>query len=66
MKTIFSLLLALSFYSITAIGQTKFDESQPDLLAFNDTVKNKKGEILQEVVVLSQQQKRLSKEEKAT
>lgn len=61
MKTIFSLLLALSFYSITAIGQTKFDESQPDLLAFNDTVKNKKGEILQEVVVLSQQQKTIVK-----
>ena len=61
MKAIFPLLLALSFYSITAIGQTKFDNSQPDLLAFNDTVKNKKGEILQEVVVLSQQQKTIVK-----
>jgi iron complex outermembrane receptor protein len=61
MKTIFSLLFALSFYSNTAFGQTKFDESQPDLMALNDTVKNKKGEILQEVVVLSQQQKTIVK-----
>ena len=57
MKASYSLLLFIALTSITAKSQTKFTDIPHDLFAYNDTVKNKKGEILQEVVVLSQQQK---------
>ena len=55
MKASYSLLLFIALTSITAKSQTKFTDIAHDLFAYNDTVKNKKGEILQEVVVLSQQ-----------
>ena len=52
------LILALTL-TTSAIGfsQKTNNNFQEELYAVNDTVKNKKGEVLQEVVIISQQQK---------
>ncbi|MEY2692694.1 MAG: Fe(3+)-pyochelin receptor [Bacteroidota bacterium] len=60
MKTYF-LLLSFLFAAQAGLSQVKFAHSSDDLFAFNDTVKNKKGEILQEVIIISQQQKTIVK-----
>jgi iron complex outermembrane receptor protein len=49
-------ILAL-FISITAFSQQNYKTSPEEYYAINDTVKNKKGEILEEVIVTSNQQK---------
>jgi len=51
MKNVFILLLVLLLFGCNHKSEKE------ELLAFNDTVKNKKGEILQEVIVTSNQQK---------
>ncbi|HNP32937.1 MAG TPA: TonB-dependent receptor [Flavobacterium sp.] len=43
--------------SSSAIAQKNYKSESDDLYAFNDTLKNKKGEILKEVIVTSNQQK---------
>ncbi|WP_291128972.1 TonB-dependent siderophore receptor [Flavobacterium sp. UBA7682] len=55
-------ILAFSL-AINAVGfsQETKNNFQEDLYAVNDTVKNKKGETLQEVVIISQQQKTIVK-----
>jgi iron complex outermembrane receptor protein len=55
-------ILALTL-TTSAIGfsQETKNNFQEDLYAVNDTVKNKKGEVLQEVVIISQQQKTIVK-----
>ncbi|WP_333600577.1 TonB-dependent siderophore receptor [Flavobacterium sp.] len=51
-------ILALTLIlSVSAFAQESYKSEKEELLAFNDTVKNKKGEILQEVIVTSNQQK---------
>jgi len=52
--------LALSC-CLNTFAQEKYAAEQDDLTAINDTVKNKKGEVLKEVVILSQQQKTIVK-----
>ena len=56
------LILALTL-TTSAIGfaQKTNNDNQEDLYAVNDTVKNKKGQTLQEVVIISQQQKTIVK-----
>lgn len=50
--------LALSiFISISAYSQQDYKNKPEEFYAFNDTVKNKKGEILKEVIVTANQQK---------
>lgn len=51
-------ILPLAFsFCLNTFSQEKYTTEQDDLIAFNDTVKNKKGEVLKEVVIISQQQK---------
>lgn len=59
-------ILALTL-TTSAIGfsQETNPDFQEELYAVNDTVKNKKGEVLQEVVIISQQQKTVVKGGKA-
>nr|WP_294775254.1 TonB-dependent siderophore receptor [uncultured Flavobacterium sp.] len=59
-------ILALTL-TTSAIGFSQETNSNfhEDLYAVNDTVKNKKGEVLQEVVIISQQQKTVVKGGKA-
>ncbi len=52
----YSLLATISLF-ISAISFSQENSNYEDLYASNDTVKNKKGEILQEVIVTSNQQK---------
>ncbi|MEK8180091.1 TonB-dependent siderophore receptor [Flavobacterium buctense] len=56
--TILALTLTTSAIGFSQEANTNFQE---DLYAVNDTVKNKKGEVLQEVVIISQQQKTIVK-----
>ncbi|QBZ98359.1 TonB-dependent siderophore receptor [Flavobacterium sangjuense] len=59
-------ILALTL-TTSAVGfaQESNDDFQDELYAVNDTVKNKKGEALKEVVIISQQQKTVVKGGKA-
>ena len=59
-------ILALTL-TTSAIGfaQENQQNYQDELYAVNDTVKNKKGEVLKEVIILSQQQKTIVKGGKA-
>ena len=53
-------ILTLHFFliiTISAIAQENYKSEKEELLAFNDTVKNKKGEVLKEVIITSNQQK---------
>jgi iron complex outermembrane receptor protein len=59
-KYISILALTLTTSAIGFSQETK-NNFQEDLYAVNDTVKNKKGEVLQEVVIISQQQKTIVK-----
>jgi iron complex outermembrane receptor protein len=52
--------LALSL-CLNSFAQEKYTAEQNELIAFNDTVKNKKGEVLKEVILISQQQKTIVK-----
>lgn len=61
MKRNHLLLVLVGFLTQQHFGQAKFTPSTEELLAYSDTVKNKKGEILQEVTILSQQQKTIVK-----
>jgi len=60
--TLIAISLAVSKISYAQETKPNFQE---DLYAVNDTVKNKKGETLQEVVIISQQQKTVVKSGKA-
>lgn len=52
-------LTSIFFASCSAVfAQEKYKEQPEEYYAFNDTVKNKKGEILNEVIVNSNQQKK--------
>ncbi|TBX70055.1 TonB-dependent receptor [Flavobacterium silvisoli] len=52
--------------STSVFGQVNKNDDQEELYAFNnDTVKNKKGETLKEVIIISQQQKTIVKSGKA-
>lgn len=60
-------ILPLAFsFCLNTFGQEKFSTDQDDLAALTDTVKNKKGEVLREVVIISQQQKTIVKGGKTT
>ena len=61
MKPYLLLLTFFFFANQAGYSQVKFSSPSDDLLAFSDTVKNKKGEILQEVLIISQQQKTIVK-----
>jgi iron complex outermembrane receptor protein len=55
-------ILPLAFsFCLNTFAQEKFSTEQDDLAALNDTIKNKKGEVLREVVIISQQQKTIVK-----
>jgi iron complex outermembrane receptor protein len=55
-------ILPLAFsFCLSTFAQEKYTAEQDDLTAFNDTIKNKKGEVLKEVVIISQQQKTIVK-----
>ncbi|MDN3677204.1 TonB-dependent siderophore receptor [Flavobacterium paronense] len=54
-------ILALTLISSVGHAQETKDDFQDELYAVNDTVKNKKGEVLKEVVIISQQQKTIVK-----
>ena len=56
--SILALTLATSAICFSQEAKNNFQE---DLYAVNDTVKNKKGEVLQEVVIISQQQKTIER-----
>ena len=45
------------FISVTSFAQENKSNFLEELYAENDTIKNKKGEIIQEVIIISQQQK---------
>lgn len=55
-------ILPLAFsFCLNTFAQEKFSTEQDDLASLTDTVKNKKGEVLREVVIISQQQKTIVK-----
>ncbi|MBP8158195.1 MAG: TonB-dependent receptor plug domain-containing protein, partial [Flavobacterium sp.] len=59
-KYISIIALTLTTSAIGFSQETK-NNFKEELYAVNDTVKNKKGEVLQEVVIISQQQKTIVK-----
>lgn len=59
-KYITSVVLTLAT-SVVIMAQKNNNNFEEELYAVNDTVKNKKGEVLQEVVIISQQQKTIVK-----
>ena len=52
------ILHTVSVFLISTIGFSQISSNSDYLYALNDTIKNKKGEILQEVIVTSNQQKK--------
>ncbi len=60
------ILAATLLFSTSVLSQQTKNDNQEELYAFNnDTVKNKKGETLKEVIIISQQQKTIVKSGKA-
>jgi iron complex outermembrane receptor protein len=58
----YKIILPLAFsFCLNTFAQEKYSAEQEDLTAITDTIKNKKGEVLKEVVILSQQQKAIVK-----
>ncbi len=55
-------ILPLAFsFCINTYAQEKYSAEQDDITSIYDTVKNKKGEVLKEVIIISQQQKTIVK-----
>lgn len=55
-------ILPLAFYCcLNTFAQERYTAEQDDLTTLTDTVKNKKGEVLKEVIIISQQQKTIVK-----
>ncbi|MBP6558204.1 MAG: TonB-dependent receptor, partial [Flavobacterium sp.] len=61
MKKYISILALTLTTSAIGFSQETKNNFKEELYAVNDTVKNKKGEVLQEVVIISQQQKTIVK-----
>lgn len=58
-------LVALLAISSAVFSQQNYKSNSEELYASNDTIKNKKGEVLKEIVIISQQQKTIVKSGKA-
>ncbi|UPT70622.1 MAG: TonB-dependent receptor [Flavobacterium sp. JAD_PAG50586_2] len=52
-------------FTATTYSQDNYKSDPEELYALNDTVKNKKGQVLKEIVIISQQQKTIVKSGKA-
>jgi len=63
-KYISTLVFALAL-SATAFAQESYSNLPEEEFTLNDTIKNKKGEVLKEIVIISQQQKTIVKSGKS-